>query len=70
MRKLEKENRRKMKLSAKKTSKKIKLHQIEMQETGMTKEITASFHTSPENFGAIKEKILIPYSLSTRNMFY
>jgi hypothetical protein len=70
MRKLEKENRRKMRFSLKRTSKKIKLHQIELLTTELVREITASFHTSPENFGAIKEKISIPYSLSTRNMFY
>ena len=70
MRKLEKENRRKMKYSLKRTSKKIKIHQIELQSTEMIREITASFHTSPENFGAVKEKIYVPYSLSTRNLFY
>ena len=70
MRKLEKENRRKLRFSLKKTSKRIKLHQIELQITGIIKEVNVSFHTDPANFGMIKERIIIPYSINTRNMFY
>ena len=70
MRKLEREDRRKMKLASKKTSKKIKLHQIELLGTGMKKEVNAAFHTDPANFGMVKEIKFIPYSLSTRNLFY
>jgi hypothetical protein len=70
MRKLEREDRRKMRLASKKTSKRIKLHQIELQSTGMIREVNVSFHTDPVNFGMIKERITISYSLSTRNLFY
>jgi hypothetical protein len=70
MRKLEREDRRKMKLASKKTSKRIKLHQIELLGSGITKEVNASFHTDPSNFGMVREIKSIPYSISTRNLFY
>ena len=70
MKKLKKENKRKMRYSLKKRSKKIILHQIELQDTGITKEITTSFHTDPVSYGMIKEKISVPYSINARNIFY
>ncbi|MCX6750930.1 MAG: hypothetical protein NTZ83_05710 [Candidatus Pacearchaeota archaeon] len=71
MRKLEKENRRKMKFRDKKTSKRIRLHQIELKETRVI--MTASFHTDPNNFGFVKEITNVPYSIgliNIRNLFY
>jgi len=68
MRKLEKEDRRKLRLSAKKTSKRIKLHQIELMQTGVVKEVKASFHTDPQNYGMVMERTTVPYSIGAINI--
>jgi hypothetical protein len=70
MRKLEKEDRRKLRLSAKRTSKRILLHQIELGETEVVKEVKASFHTDPQNYGIVMERTIIPYSINVSNRFY
>jgi hypothetical protein len=68
MRKLEKENRRKMRFFDKRTSKRIKLHQINLRETSVIREVVASFHTAPENFGVVKEITTVPYSIASINI--
>jgi hypothetical protein len=70
MRKLEKEERRKLKLSDKRTSKRIKLHQIELMQTEIVKNVKASFHTDPQNYGVIMERTTVPYSIGIQNRFY
>lgn len=70
MRKLESENRRKMKSFDKITSKRIRLHQIELIQTGVVKKVKASFHTDPQNYGVVMERTTVPYSISTRNLFF
>lgn len=65
-----KRNRRKSHCSLKRKTKRIILHQIELQEEGVIKEVTTSFHSDPENQGMIKETICVPYTISKRNMFY
>ncbi len=70
MRKLEKEQRRKMRFFDKRTSKRISLHQIQLSDTGVTREIMASFHTDPNNFGVVLEKMVVQYSIHLRNLIY
>lgn len=68
MRKLESENRRKMKSFDKRTSKRIKIHQIELRGTGVVKNVKASFHTDPQNYGIVIERTTVPYSISAINI--
>jgi hypothetical protein len=68
MRKLAREDRRKIKLSAKRTSKRIKLHQIELLQTGVIKEVRTSFHTDPKHYGMVTEITTVPYSIGAINI--
>jgi hypothetical protein len=73
MRKLARDDRRKIKRFDKRTSKRIKIHQIELKETGVVKEVKTSFHTDPQHYGSVTERTTVPYSINAinvRNRFY
>jgi hypothetical protein len=68
MRQLKKEIRRDEKCFLKRTSKRILVHQIELGETGVVKNVKASFHTDPQNYGAVMERTTVPYSIVAINI--